>query len=71
MKEAFLWFVDLSLLIFVGLVITFIVISAFYVATAYPLVYKSWSTQECVKVEPESAGSCEELPDKYQIVWVR
>ena len=36
-----------------------------------PLVYKSWSTQECVKLEPESAGTCEDLPDEYQIVWVR
>ena len=36
-----------------------------------PLVYKSWSTQECVKVEPESAGTCEDLPDEYQNVWVR
>ena len=36
-----------------------------------PLVYRSWSTQECVKVEPERAGTCEDLPDEYQIVWVR
>ena len=36
-----------------------------------PLVYRSWSTQECVRVEPTSAGTCEDLPDKYQNVWVR
>ena len=37
----------------------------------YPLVYRSWSTQECVKVEPETEGTCEDLPDRYEIVWVR
>ena len=36
-----------------------------------PSVYKSWSTKECVSVEPESAGSCEDLPSRYEIVWVR
>ena len=36
-----------------------------------PMVFRSWSTQECVKVEPESAGTCEDLPDRYGIVWVR
>ena len=36
-----------------------------------PSVYKSWSTQECVSVEPESAGSCADLPYRFEIVWVR
>ena len=36
-----------------------------------PSVYRSWSTKECVKVEPASAGSCEDLPYRFEIVWVR
>ena len=36
-----------------------------------PVVYRSWSTKECVKVEPETAGTCDDLPDLYEIVWVR
>ena len=34
-------------------------------------VYKSWSTKECVKVEPASAGSCEDLPGRYETIWIR
>ena len=36
-----------------------------------PLVHRSWSTKECVKVEPESAGTCDDLPKRYEIVWVK
>ena len=36
-----------------------------------PSVYKSWSTKECVKVEPASSGSCADLPYRFEIVWVR
>ena len=36
-----------------------------------PLVHRSSSTGECVKVEPADAGSCLELPQRYEVVWVR
>ena len=36
-----------------------------------PLVYRSWSTKECVIVEPEEAGTCDDLPKRYEIVWVK
>ena len=40
--------------------------------SAFPLVvYYSWSTLECVSVEPASAGSCEGLPYGFDIVWVQ
>lgn len=35
-----------------------------------PVVYKSWSTQECVEVlSPREQDSCENLPEKYELVW--
>ena len=37
-----------------------------------PLVYKSWSTQECVKVEdPAGKYSCDNLPGRYELVWAK
>ncbi len=39
--------------------------------TETPLVYRSWSTKECVRVEPASAGDCDNLPDRYRTIWVK
>ena len=36
-----------------------------------PTVYQSWSTRECVRVEPASAGDCDSLPNGYHRVWVQ
>lgn len=37
-----------------------------------PLVYKSWSTQKCVKVDdPAQVHTCANLPDQYELVWVK
>lgn len=44
-----------------------------------PVVYKSWSSQQCIKVEDpasEAKGlkvdwSCANLPPSYELVWVR
>ena len=60
-----------GVLAFCGLFVFLLFISLVVRFLDSPLVYTSWSTQECVKVEPESAGTCEDLPDEYQIVWVR
>ena len=40
-------------------------------ALSRPSVYMSWSEQACAEVEPAWAGSCDDLPDDYVIVWVR
>ena len=36
-----------------------------------PVVYTSWTTRECVKVVPPEAGTCDDLPKRYERVWVR
>lgn len=36
-----------------------------------PVVYKSWRSQECVRVDdPAKEHDCGNLPDKYDLVWV-
>lgn len=44
-----------------------------------PAVYKSWSTQKCVKVDDPAQtvkgkparGTCANLPASYELVWVK
>lgn len=38
---------------------------------SHPDVHKSWSTKECIKVQNSKAHSCENLPTKYNTVWVQ
>ena len=40
-------------------------------ALSVPVVEWSWTRKECVSVEPSSAGDCENLPERYDRVWVR
>lgn len=43
-------------------------------AMSIPDVHKSHSTGECVEVinwDPEDNYSCEELPSKYNLIWVK
>ena len=42
-----------------------------WMALSVPLVEWSWSTQECVRVIPPEAGACDQLPTRYERVWVR
>ena len=35
-----------------------------------PTVHKDVVTGKCVKVIPASSGTCEDLPEQYNIVWV-
>ena len=35
-----------------------------------PTVYEAWPEQECVKVVPQEAGSCDDLPRRYHHVWI-
>lgn len=45
---------------------------AFWDYTGLPTVYKSYLTQECVRVEQidGTPGDCSNLPDRYHHVWV-
>ena len=36
-----------------------------------PVVAISASQGRCVAVYPESAGSCDDLPERYEAVWVK
>ena len=38
---------------------------------AVPVVEWSVTTDECVLVIPTEAGRCDQLPDRYELVWVR
>ena len=40
-------------------------------ALSIPTVQVSNATHKCVKVVPDSAGTCENLPAKYERVWVK
>ena len=52
----------------VGAVLAWFVI---YELAEVPLVYRSWSTRECVGVDPAEAGDCDNLPERYQTIWVK
>ena len=42
-----------------------------WLALSVPVVEWSWTAQECVSVSPHEAGTCDQLPDRYERVWVR
>ena len=42
-----------------------------WMALAVPVVEWSWTTGECVRVLPPEAGRCDQLPERYERVWVR
>ena len=42
-----------------------------WIALSVPVVEWSWTTQECVSVSPHEAGTCDQLPERYERVWVR
>ena len=41
------------------------------ISLAVPVVEWSWTTGECVRVLPPEAGRCDQLPERYERVWVR
>ena len=66
-RETLYW-----LLIGIAVAVSIFLLTGLFAGRIFPpSVYKSWSTKECVRVEPESAGTCEDLPDEYLTVWVR
>ena len=42
-----------------------------WMALSIPVVEWSWSTKECVRVIPHEAGTCDQLPKRYEKAWVR
>jgi hypothetical protein len=43
----------------------------FETLVSMPIVYYSTGTEQCVKVDPETAGTCQELPERYLERWVQ
>ena len=41
-----------------------------WMALVLPVVEWSWTNGECVRVLPPEAGRCDQLPDRYERVWV-
>ena len=62
-----LTFLFVEVLVFVA-VITVIGLALGYVLSV-PDVHRSWTTKECLEVRPSGAGTCEDLPDRYDVVW--
>lgn len=48
-----------------------LVLLATVMMTDVPDVQFSIETEKCVKVIPESAGSCDDIPRRYNHVWVQ
>lgn len=48
------------------------VLATLWDATGLPIVYKSYTTRQCVKVEniDGTPGDCSNLPDRYHHTWV-
>ena len=46
-------------------------LSLFWLALSVPIVEWSWTTGECVRVIPPEAGTCDQLPKRYEKAWVR
>ena len=54
-----------------GALVAALVFLMIWMALSIPVVEVSWATKDCVRVVPTSAGSCDQLPDRYERVWVR
>lgn len=47
-----------------------ILLGGLYYWVRLPIVLMAYPIGECVEVIPESAGSCDHLPDRYETEWV-
>ena len=52
-------------------VLFFLCLLLIWMALSMPVVEWSWTTGECVQVIPPEAGDCDQLPERYERVWVR
>ena len=41
-----------------------------WMALSVPVVEFSWETKECIRVIPPEAGTCAQLPKRYEWRWV-
>ena len=57
--------------IFAAFLLAMMWIAVLWMAVSVPVVEWSWLTGECVRVVPPEAGTCNELPGRYERVWVR
>ena len=48
-----------------------LVLFLIWLANRVPVVDWSWATKECVRVVPSEAGTCDQLPKRYESVWVQ
>ena len=48
-----------------------LVFALIWLALSIPVVEWSWTSKECIRVIPPEAGTCDQLPDRYEPVWVR
>lgn len=69
MKKPFTFASQLLMLFVIGLFLTAAIFGFLYYSLGIPVVQFSNSTQECVRVLP--VGSCDQLPKKYNLEWVR
>lgn len=61
-----------SILVALLVAILFILLLVVIVSrTDQPDVYISWSSKECVKVKHSKVHDCDNLPKKYNTVWVQ
>ena len=57
--------------LFAGALLAALFLLMVWMALTVPVVEWSWTTGTCVSVEPASAGSCDNLPERYERAWVR
>lgn len=56
-----------------GIMVITLSLAMVWAGTNTAQVHTSWSTKECVKVikSDGSEGSCDNLPERYENIWVR
>ena len=65
MKSPTVFFVEYLVLVALIIALAF----ALNYALSTPSVHRSWATKECIEVHPSGAGTCDDLPDRYDVVW--
>ena len=53
-----------------ALLLVALVLWAIHSAAATPDVRLTWPERECVAVVPETAGTCDDPPERFHTVWV-
>ena len=56
---------------FAGVFLVALVFFLIWLAVSVPVVEWSGTTGECVRVIPPEAGTCDQLPERYEPEWVQ